>query len=404
MEGGSISADSGFQSFFKDHSRAYEQGLNRYLKAQGKEVATEKDRFDYLNNIRDLYKQCIEENLSPYIKGFCRISYIGSGQEDFFNRLNQEDSLLSYAKDLLEAMSLNVLPSSICLPKHIKQSLVGDMFSQLVNLGFYQHILVDHESTVEEFHFKPMRFFEVYDLCEPQNKDAAHWADLGLWDYLQDNFNWCFSDMGDSEYQWIESEEHLRRIYFFHAMELNQSRFSNLLKTFLSGGNVVLNRSGMSPEFLRRLETFIIENSLNVEKVNLYTSILNVTLGEGRMVIFEGDKLADAKDQEAYDFWQRLIHTFHISYLPLKLPEGVEALWKVKPSAQGELSFQEVRRLFLYNLTSYKKKMSFHFPSNFKLSKIIDQSKVSFSNNSNIAEVEFQSYGSISLEFGVFSD
>jgi hypothetical protein len=169
------------------------------------------------------------------------------------------------------------------------------------------------------------------------------------------------------------------------------------------GGNVVLDRNNMEKKFLQKLEGFFIENSLQLEKVNFHTEIHNVTLGTGRLVIFNGEKLESASNEKKKDFWDRLLETFSLVYLPIKSDEEIEFFWRTRMSGPSELNFEEVRRLGLYNPTSYKKKVIIPSRKHFALKKVIDELEVSVNTKSSEIEIDMMPGGSVSLEFGVFT-
>jgi hypothetical protein len=57
----------------------------------------------------------------------------------------------------------------------------------------------------------------------------------------------------------------------------------------------------------------------------------------------------------------------------------------------------------LFNPSSYKKKMRFQIPENFRLLKVVDEEKVTFNHGQREIDIEFLPEGSLSLDFGVFS-
>jgi len=184
---------------------------------------------------------------------------------------------------------------------------------------------------------------------------------------------------------------------------MNQKLFHNILKTFMSGGKVILNRSGLSREFQKKLEAFFLENDLDVEKVKVATTIYNASLGEGRFLIFEGDSLLDLDDKKISEFWHKVLTTFKTNHLMVLPPEGVQVTWRERGCNTNELNYEEVRRMDLYNPSSYKKKMKFSIPDNFRLLKVVDEEKVTFHHGQKEIEIDFLPEGSLSLDFGVFS-
>lgn len=418
MDCGQVSL-SGFQSTLRDFSPIFEEGFSRFLAAKKEETqGQEKPQWvagvmtpdeehqlsqEFLEVIRSIYAESCASGMAGNWEGEVRVGFVGGSDDDFFRRLNSKDRISSYSFDLLECLSLNVLPTSLLLPARLKTGILGKMFQGLVSNSFFDFTFCRNSFDGDEVtQFRPKRFFEVYDLAAEIPPDTIGWADLGLWDYLQKYFSWCYSDQGEVEFSWNE-EADMDKVFFFHGISMNQKLFHNILKTFMSGGKVILNRSGLTRDFQKKLETFFLENDLQVEKVKITTTIYNASLGEGRFLVFEGDDLIDLEEKKVSEFWHKILSTFKTSHLMLVPPEGVQVAWRVRGCNTNELSYEEVRRMDLYNPSSYKKKMRFQIPENFRLLKVVDEEKVSFNHGQREIEIEFLPEGSLSLDFGVFS-
>ncbi len=277
------------------------------------------------------------------------------------------------------------------------------MLGQLVTSSFVEKQFAKNsfeDDLVSQF--TPKVFFEVYDLGPEFPQDTIGWADLGLWEYLQKYYSWCYSDMGQGDFRFDEDAD-MDRIFFFHGLSMDQKLFHNMLKAFMSGAKVILNRAGLEKPFQRKLEAFFIENELEVEKVKLHTTLVNTTLGDGRLLVFNGDDLVDLDEKKAQEFWHRVISTFEVGHLIVIPPEGVQIAWKVRSSNTQELQFEEVRRMGIYNPSSYKRKVKFVVPNHFRLLKVLDEDKVTFHHGQKEVECELLPEGSISLDFGVLS-
>jgi hypothetical protein len=171
----------------------------------------------------------------------------------------------------------------------------------------------------------------------------------------------------------------------------------------MNGGRVILNRSGLSEEYAKRFETFFLENSLVVEKVNFKTQVQNIVLGDGRLVIFEGDHFSEANKEDYYEFWQKIVETFYLLHISIQNAEGIDYYWRTRPSSTNELKFEEVRRLSLYNPTSYRKKVKMNLSKNFVVYKVLDETNVIVQTFPNELEIELSPEGSVIIDFGVFS-
>lgn len=409
-----VTLEYGLVSYLKDYSQVYQQGFARFLKNKKfensdleEEVLSPEVEYllhhEFYSMIRSIYLIAAEERIAGNWEGIVQVSFLGGGQGDFFKRIHASDSLVQYGHSLLESLSLNAISSSALLSGRLKKGVLGKMLDQLVTSSF-----TEKELSLNSFEdgrgsqFTPKIFFEVYDLGADFPPDTIGWADLGLWEYLQKYYSWCYSDRGTSDFSFNEDLE-MDRIFFFHGLSIDQSVFHNMLKAFMSGGKVILNRAGLKKEFQRKLESFFIENELAIEKVKLHTTLVNTRLGEGRLLVFNGDDLVDLEEKKGMEFWHRVISAFEVGHLIVIPPEGVQIAWKMRSSNTQELQFEEVRRMGIYNPSSYRRKVKFMIPGHFRLLKVVDEEKVTFHHGQKEIECELLPEGSISLDFGVLS-
>ncbi|MAF77727.1 MAG: hypothetical protein CME63_03965 [Halobacteriovoraceae bacterium] len=414
-----VTLDYGLVSYLKDHSHVYQQGFSRFLQNKRSEFDESEDpelqnsldtldaetehilHHEFYTMIKSIYLMASQERMSGNWEGEVKVSFLGGGQEDFFKRIHQSDSLVQYGHDLLEGMSLNAITSSSLIPGRLKKGVLGKMLDQLVTHSFVEkHFSKNSFEDESVSQFAPKVYFEVYDLGPEFLPDTIGWADLGLWDYLQKYYSWCYSDMGSNEFSFNE-DSHMDRVFFFHGLNMDKGLFHNMLKAFMSGAKIILNRAGLEREFQKKLEAFFIENELDIEKVKLHTTLVNTRLGDGRLLVFNGDDLVDLDEKKAIEFWHRVISTFDLGHLIVIPPEGVQISWKVRSSNTQELQFEEVRRMGIFNPSSYKKKVKFIIPSHFRLLKVVDENKVSFQHGQKEIECELLPEGSLSLDFGV---
>jgi hypothetical protein len=414
--------ENGPRDYFSDSSPVYEQGFSQFFSAKKSEkdftaqfgqegidsiLTPEQERSlsaEYNQMLNGLYLETAKESLAGNWEGVLKLGFLGGGEKSFQQRLFHKDTLSQYIKEVQECLSYDLIPSSVLLSGRIKRGILGHVLNELVVQSSMISYLESHQ--YEETNsglFLPLIFFQVFHLPEFVDPDTISWADLGLWDFLQKRYNYCFLDQVDRDYSWDESLENQGEIFFFHGVCMSEELFQNVLKTFMSGGKVFLNRSGLEQPFLRRLETFFLENSLQVEKVNFCTPIHNVTLGEGRMVIFEGDKLMDLGEKEIQGFWENLINTFGIRHLFFDALEGVYVNWRVRAATYNELKYEEVRRMGIFNPTSYKKKMKITVPKNFSLVKVLDENNTTIKTSPHEIDLEMLPEGVVFMDFGVFS-
>ena len=65
---------------------------------------------------------------------------------------------------------------------------------------------------------------------------------------------------------------------------------------------------------MKRLELFLLENNLNVEKVNFHIEVHHIELGQGRLTLFKSQDLVELETIKQEQFWAKLLQTFDIRY------------------------------------------------------------------------------------------
>jgi hypothetical protein len=230
------------------------------------------------------------------------------------------------------------------------------------------------------------------------------WEQLCLWSYLRTNFGWSYKVISSDTLKLHETKNpYQEHIHLFHGHDVDRTIFNFMLKAFMNGGRVILNRSGLSEEYTKRFETFFLENNLDVEKVNFKTKIQNINLGEGRLIIFDGDNFGQLSQAEYEEFWKKIVETFSLMHVPIQNVEGIDYYWRTRPSSTNELKFEEVRRLCVYNPTSYRKKIKMNLSKNFVVYKVLDEINVIVQTFPNELDIELSPDGSVIVDFGVFS-
>ena len=230
------------------------------------------------------------------------------------------------------------------------------------------------------------------------------WSDLYLWDYLKSCYGWSYKIISNDTLKMHDVKTpYQEHIHLFHGHDIDRVIFNFILKTFMNGGRIIINRSGLSEDFNKKFETFFLENNLQVEKVTFHTQVQNVSLGEGRLVLLEGEGFKELSKDDYSTFWKTLVDTFTIIHVPLNNAEGIDYYWRTRPSSTNELRFEEVRRLSVYNPTSYRKKIKMHLTKNFVVYKVLDEINVIVQTYPNEIEIELSPEGSVIVDFGVFS-
>ncbi|MBC7430297.1 MAG: hypothetical protein H7336_16910 [Bacteriovorax sp.] len=403
--------DGQYRSFLEDTSKTFEQAFSRFLTS--KRVAEEnlssieekQLSFEFNKTIQNLYETNARESIKENFEGSLDVAFLGAGTENFLKRLSGTISTVDYSSELYEALAKDIIPSSVLLSHRLKKGVLTRELNDLVANSYLPSRLTssayDHEDIST---FQPLSFFKVYEKVDGVSSLFQNWTDLNLWQYLKGNFGWSYKVISSDTLKLHETKTpYQEHIHLFHGHDVDRIIFNYILKTFMNGGRVILNRSGLSDEFNKRFETFFLENNLIVEKVHFQTQIQNISLGEGRLILIEGEGFKALSKQEFYDFWKKLVETFSLVHVTIQNADGIDFYWRTRPSSTNELKFEEVRRLSLYNPTSYRKKIKMSLTKNFVVYKVIDEINVIVQTYPNEIEIELSPEGSVIVDFGVFS-
>jgi hypothetical protein len=398
--------DGELKSFFMDQSVVFQQGYSRYLKqietdksqnVAGSEnypdINEENMREEYAQQIKNLYTQVAEESLGGHWAGEIKYSFLGAAPKDIFSRSSDLwDHYSHFFKPMLKMMTKGMIPNSAILSPKVKQSSLTTAMNNIVTTSFIKsHINNDLYDDDFDMSFMPLIFFNLYNI---QNHDRS-----GLREYIKRRYTWCFREYDNFQFH-VEEMDH--KIHAFSLKNETIQGVTSILKLFLNGGKILVDKSGASEEILNRFNNFFIENDIKTEKVNYVTIVEKAQLGEGLFVTYEGERLAEAATIKKYNFWDTVINFLSINHLEVQADENVFYFWKIRTSNAYELNYQEIRRVYFYNTTSYKKKVSIPNHKNFAFLKSIDENHVNLKTNTLGVEVELLPGGSVNIDFGYF--
>ena len=404
--------DGYFRSFLEDSSKTFEQAFARFLqgkKGEGQTLSPIEEKqyaFEFNKTVQDLYVTNARESIGNNFEGTLDVAFLGACTSKFLKRLSGTVSTVDYSQELYEALAKDIIPSSVLISHRLKKGVLTRELNDLVANSYLPSRLsansaYDYEDIST---FSPLSFFKVYEKVDGLSTMFQSWEQLGLWPYLHSTFGWSYKVISSDTLKLHENKNpYQEHIHLFHGHDVDRTLFNFMLKTFMNGGRVILNRSGLSEEYAKRFETFFLENSLQVEKVHFKTHIQNVSLGEGRLILIDGDQFGELSQEEFGEFWKKIVETFSLVHIPIQNVEGIDYYWRTRPSSTNELKFEEVRRLSLYNPTSYRKKIKMNLSKNFVVYKVLDETNVIVQTFPNELDIELSPEGSVIVDFGVFS-
>ena len=167
---------------------------------------------------------------------------------------------------------------------------------------------------------------------------------------------------------------------------------------------VIIDIAFLDEKLRRRLESFYLENELDVEKIRYLTEINTITMGEGRLLIFNSNDFQECTHDDLNLFWIKVVRSIGHSSCEITQTGQVRYKWQERSVASSDLKYDKVKRVSFFNPSSYKQKLSIKYPSEYVFQKMIDQNHVDISNSPYEIELSFMPKGTISLDFGIISE
>ncbi len=397
-----------FISYFEDFSTVFEKGLGRFLQLTKDDSSDEelekislvkkesKNQKKFKAMIELCYIESAEQCLGGHWGGILKYSFLGGSPGDIFNRYSGAyEHPTYYFPKAFEVMLQDVIPSSVLLSHAVKDNVLEDLLKEFTSSILLKDKM-DNGIAEEEFDtsFLPLRFFEIYQT----NLDS--WNQVGLFSYLRQGFEWTYVLRDDLKH--LERPEYAsERVHLFDCRDLDEIEIKLILKLFLNGGRVILNRDGASDEVNRKIEAFVLSNKLIKAKINFTTLIEKVDLGDGSLVMFGGDRLLKLSLSKQLDFWNSIIDLFGVMHFELDYDEGVFSYTQTRAAGHNELSYEEIRRLSIFNPTNYKRKVKILPSKNFALIRLANNRDVDIKSGNGV-HIELKPNGHAALDFGHF--
>lgn len=403
-----------FVSYFNDRSVAFDQGFHRYLK-QFEENEPEKyqnikydhtyeERLkqDYADMIKGLYLQSAKESIPANWSGNLKFAFLGGSPSDIFAR---SSDMWEYHGDFFEPLFSivvnGIIPTSCLLSPNMRKPILTRALNDVVSHSYLVSKL-DNSMYDEDLHisFRPMTYFEVY-LEEKDPQNALHLNKGGLKYFFDRDYHWMYRIHQDP-FKFNVDEEESHKVHFFFGSQMTKEKFNEMLKLFLNGGKIFLDSYELSVDLDNKLNVFLTENNIEVEKINYLTPILKAQIGEGTLITYDNQKLSETSIIKKVGFWQTMIKYLQLKHLDIQVDEGIYYFWKNRVSNTYELDYEEIRRVSFYNPTSYKKKVHIVSSKNFAFLKSVDEQNVNVKSTPIGIDVDLLPGGAVSLDFGYY--
>lgn len=401
-------------SYFKDHSKVFEEGFNRYLKQI---QDTEPEKIERLKNdavyvkdlkheysllISSLYLNGAEETLAAGWKGQIEICLLGGNSEDLFRRgFDSWESQDAYFEPLFKSVVYGVYPCSALLPARVKdraleKALQDINTSRMVN-SMLQEEFYSEDSSMS---YSPLTYFEFADGGEGHFSFERAMEQSGLAHFFENEYPWSYNIRKEFQFEFDDLDT--RKVYFFFGERLDQKSLNLILKLFMNGQKIFLDICHLDEKLAQKYESFLVENDITVEKINYLSLVTKASLGEGLILTFNRRSLGENSLIKRKGFWETMINYLDIKHMKVDCDQGVHYFWKARAANSYELNYEEIRRVFLYNPTSYKRKVQLKSSSFLAFIKSVDERNVAVKSTPIGIEILMYPGASVALDFGYF--
>jgi|GEM_PF-1200966 len=398
-------SDSEMKSYFGDESIAFDQGFSRYLKMNfGDQIdlstleEEKRLRTQYHQEVRSLFKTVISSVLKLEGRDVLEVVFLGGATIESIERsfdFGRSDQ--HYLEDFFDNYFSQRLVSSSLLHEKEKTDILKAVIQEHYSGSRLERM---HEILAGSYVYDEFRDLELFSLFMTR-KDVKKISGE-LIELLRLNYAHLYKvyDEIPKSIDWFEAQH--ESIKTISGEWVTEENFASVMKLFLMGQKVVIDKASLREEFERRILLFITENSLRSQQVRFHTHVTLYELGEGRLMIFNSDEITDQKNK--YLFWNQVMSYLNVKNLAVKMDDELHAFWRVRESQPHELNFLDVRRVSFYNPTSYKKSVFIQGQKHFAYMKMIDPTKAKAISSPKGVDVELMPKGMISLDFGHFEE
>ncbi|MBF0359577.1 MAG: hypothetical protein HQK49_01105 [Oligoflexia bacterium] len=427
---GYFNKNNQFISYFEDYSPCFENGLIKYSEVKRREREKEREsesefsennrnfkesnnnnddqliietkkKIEFYEIIKDLYITTAKESIGDNFEGVIETAFLGGAPLDIINRsIEKYEHSIRYFPYIMHSKIIDVIPTTLLLPPNIKEGKITKVMNDFLDVPLIQNKLENLNSYENnEFDFSPLNFFHLYTHSNNSITKNDPWKLTGLINYLDKNYTQTYTLFTNTK-NLSNDDSTYDKSYFLIGANLSSNEFYNALKIFMNGGNVIIDTYNLHAPLMRKLDAFFIENSVPLQKINYVTEVTLASLGQGKMILFNRQKIGDESFVKKHSFWENIISYFNIDHLKLNFENDVFFQWKGRRPFHNELEFIEIRRVIFYNPSSYKRTVKIQKNKNFVLLKTIDEQNVFVNPHEKGLDIDLMPNSSVGIDFG----
>jgi len=399
------SIDGGeFNSFFDDYGNCFKKSFAQYLTSlderdkKVKKIGALKSTFSAF--VKSLYFKEVHRQFSSVFLCHQMIGVINTGERSGLTNTFSKVSNISLGNQIIDSYANEIIPLTWNIEKNGRYEIFSTQVKQLINSTYLDRCFDGFSDTEDSIDFLPLSLF-TFVKGNKIDDGIFDWRKVGLLSFLKNDYERCFNTK-------VVNLERLRdaaltnKIIFVSAKNLNQRDFFVLKEIFVSGAQIIFDVSGISSDDEIFLKQFLAEREIKKEVVNIGIIFSIFSTGNSAMIIFDSSDFERIEENKSAKIWSKVIKSFSMNHFSFKDNDGgVISCWRSRSTKPSEMDFSEIRRLSLYNISDYKKEISFKMIEGFYLLKSIDQQNVALEKEGEMIKMRFSPKSSISLDFGI---
>jgi hypothetical protein len=381
--------DGDFQSFFQDRSSCFAANYRRFVALKEQEgQADQASYLDFDKTVKDMYLTSARHQLKNSFSHVQKIVILGSAPADFHSRVLDNSHVPVICTNIMESIRKHYLVSSVLLTANEKKGFIEGMISNLFDINHSKKLLRMNFSEDDDYtQFNPL--FSL-NIVSPENLSVDKRT------VLEEHMMNSVSEQSKDDF--IQDVSNYRPVHMIASAQIDEKFLNLILRRLLDGQKILFYHSALNAGAQKRLEIFIAENNINVERLVFKEKLTSLSLNMGRLVIIDTDQVTNESDQR--ELWSRLFHSLEVRNLVVEAEKGILLSWKTRSPSNNELKFEEIRRLYLYNPTSYKLKAVMTTSGNYFLLKKIDEVNCKVEVHHPHIEISLLPKASLALDFG----
>ena len=391
-----------YNSFFDDYGQCFHQSFEKYLDSiedsNYKHKKVKDHQKDFRSFVKSLYFKEVQRNFSKNFIGHQRLSFINGSEKNSLISLFSTTDNFSLGQEIVDTYSNELIPISFSIDKNGRNEIFSTQLKQLFTADFLDQSLEGFRVKEDAVDFLPISFFHFIG----KNQDLSNWIEAGIFTILKQNYNGVFSSRSNT-LEYFRDSYLLNKILLISGEKLSKKDFLIMKDFFYTGSIILFDSTNIDDDANLFLIEFLSQNGVKKEVLHIGLNITVYTYQNSSMLVFNLEEFFQKENKR--EIWKKILSSLPIIHFDPKIKnEGIVSCWRSRLAKPFEMNFDEVRRLSIYNVTDYKKEISFELLEHFFLLKTVDQQNVEMVKSDKKIKITFSPKSSLSLDFGIVYD